>query len=289
MMIALVLSALLSLFIAGCITQSADAAVTTTPKVVYLRAEPNAVERNGLVTLSWQVRGLEHITIQQRYGSHKQAPDKVYDDLPAEGTLTVDLTRYDSAGAVSTPYIHDVNFWLLGPGDPYTPFIPGYTFLSSVAVQINCPYDGFFFGVDPYYEQRCPLNKAQTVPAIYQPFEYALLVWRTDNNTVYVLRRQHEQDTFGSALDFTGYAMDAADQSREDPFSRFLTANRQHGIIMGMGAATATATYYDMTVQDSYHDSVSSAVNYMTLPDGRAIRYQEDIYTSGWLCMTCSP
>lgn len=281
---ALILSLLL--LIAGCTTQSADAAVTTTPEVVYFRAEPNAVERNGQVTLSWRVSGVEKITIQQRYGTPKQAPDKVYDDLPAQGTLTVDLTRYDSAGAVSIPYIHNVNFWLLEPGAPFTPFIPGYTFLSSVAVQINCPYDGFFFGVDPYYEQRCPLSEPQRVQAVYQTFESGALLWRADNHTIYVLR-QSQQDVFSSALDFTGYALDETDNSPEDPFSGFLNTNKQHGIIMGIGVPIAPAESYSMTVQDSYNDTLSSIVGYLTLPDGRVVRYLEDIYISSWLCMTC--
>jgi hypothetical protein len=109
---------------------------------------------------------------------NKQMADYEYADLPAEGTLTIDL------GKSPVPYIHEVSFWLLIAGETPSAWIPGYTFLKTAGVQVRRPYDSFFFGKDPYYD-FCPLTEAHGVEAVYQPYEDGFLLWRGDSNMIY--------------------------------------------------------------------------------------------------------
>ncbi len=257
------------------------------------------VERDGDVHLDWQVRGVETVTIQVRYGSYKQEPYTVIADLPAEGSWTFDLTRNSTADDPDIPYIHNVDFWLLTPGESSSAWLPDYTLLGTAQVKIVCPYEGFFFGDDPYYD-FCPLAEAELVDVAYQPFETGFLLQRSDNNTVYVFRTSEGRTLQGPALRFIT-PTDATEASipatpsqslaerdaSDDPFGSFLDENGDHGILIGLGNPTEAATIYAAMVQDTYNDTLSSAVSYMALPDGRVIRYLEDIYTSGWLCMLC--
>lgn len=280
-------SVMVAFIVAWMPQQTSD--VSTTPEAIVFDFQPEVVERGGEVMLHWAVSGVDSVVIQQRYGSYKQVPDFVYGDFPPEGTFTVNL------GESPVPYIHNVSFWLLTPGEGSSAWILGYTFLKGVDVPVRCPYDGFFFGHDPYYEY-CPLAEAQTVAAVYQLYENGFLLWRGDNHTIYVFRVYDNQPS-GSALRFTGSTMDdvpppppesPADHATPDAvFRRFLDENRTHGIIIGLGSPTAAGVTYQAIVQDSYNDTLYDAVSYMRLPDNRVIRYLEDLYGANWLCMTC--
>jgi hypothetical protein len=74
--------------------------------------------------------------------------------------------------------------------------------------------------------------------------------------------------------------------SAVNPFFRtFMDANANHGNLIGLGDPTAAATHYTATLQESYNDALTSAVIYLTLPDGRVLRYLESIYTASWAIM----
>ncbi|MEZ4671951.1 MAG: hypothetical protein R3E39_28945 [Anaerolineae bacterium] len=278
------------MLLVGCAAQPVDETVTVTPEVVYFKAEPDTVDRNETVTLSWHVNSVETVNIQQRYGSYKQSPDREYNHLPAEGSLNIDLTRRDVEGAETTRYINNVSFWLMTPGEADSPWTPGNVFLAGVGVTIRCSPETFFFGKDPYlYSQVCPLDDPQHVQSIYQRYEHGMLLWRADNSTIYVLRFRWVDDKRqdGTALRFSNNPI-PPEEATDNPFGEFLRANHLHGIVVELGAAVEPPTSYTMTAQDSYNDTFSNAISYMTLPSGDVIRYLEDIYTAGWRCMVCA-
>lgn len=278
-----ILAVILLLFGCGEIQSGQNGA----PEGVVFTVEPDEVDRNGSVTLRWSVPDTQTVTIQLRYGSYKQEAERAYSDLPPSGEMTVDLTRKTVDGRVDTPYIHTVSFWLLKPGEGSSAWTPGLTYLTGVGVKIRCPFDDFFFGKDPYYD-FCPLTEAQKVTGVYAPFEHGFLLWRSDRDTVYVLRVYGDQ-TAGlaqSALAFPPLPDAPRREYPRDPvFDPLLSSG--HGIIIGIGAQTEPATAYEMTVQDSYNDTLYDSVSYMSLPDGRVIRFLTDIYDSAWMCMIC--
>ncbi len=295
----LVLAAMLLLMLGAPRTPVASQAADEI-EVLHFTAAPEEVERDGVVRLSWQVSGVDSVSIQVRYGVYKQAPEVVLENLPARASLRHNLTRTSPDDPQAVPYIHNVEFWLITPSEEDSAWLPGYRVLATTQVQITCPYDGFFFGAAPQ-ENLCPLAEAQTVEAVYQPFEKGFLLWRGDNDTFYVFRTTPDGPNAitGSAVRF-----DMADEAAPTPgltplptrraprtgtFDQFLNTNRQHGILIGLGAPTAPETRYEATVQDSYNDTLDNPISYMSLPDDRIISYWENIYSSSWSCVTCAP
>lgn len=263
-------------------------------EMIEFRIAPQEVERNGDVDLWWDVRGVDTVALQVRYGSYKQAPDVFLTNLPAETAWTHNLMRRSLADPDAITYIHNVQFWLLTPSEDDSAWTPGYLLLTTGTVEIICPYDGFFFGDDPTYD-FCPLADPRTIEAIYQPFENGFLVWHSDRDEVYAFHASGGQNQ-GSAVRFSNgqEIRQQGDPNQPAPSDHYEAdhvfvevRNSGHGAVIGLGKATAAATTYYATVQDTYHDTLNSAVIYMTMPDERNIRYLEDIYTSGWACLNC--
>jgi hypothetical protein len=257
-------------------------------------AEPQVVDRGGLVTLRWNVPGSSSVMIEQRYGNPRTVPQRSFDHLPAQGSMVVDLS---TVAPGEMPYIHSVDFWLWNYSNVADGGTPGQYSVSSVSVQINCPFNLFFFGEDPS-RTFCPLAKAEQVEAVYQRFESGFLMWRGDNQTTLIGRTDPngERAMGGSALRFDPDASPSfpltplpIDSTVDLVFRDFLTEQAGHGILIGLGEPLAPAEHYDATIQESYSDSLASVVTYLTLPDDRVMRYEESIYSAHWALLSDAP
>src|SRR4051794_14633555 len=66
---------------------------TTVAQVVSFTVSPAKIDRGGFVHLSWDVRGVASVNIEQYSGgAYKNSLDAHYDNLPPQGSLTVQLT-----------------------------------------------------------------------------------------------------------------------------------------------------------------------------------------------------
>jgi hypothetical protein len=265
---------------------------TPTPQAVEFTVTPNTIERGETVRLSWDVRGVEAVDIlQYSGGEYKNSPDVRYDDLPAQGTLTVTLTDSQPTDySAAVLYIYGADFYLLPANEQHD----GYNanILASARVDIRCPYDGFFFGVEPDYAPLCPLAPAQTVDALYQSFDDGFMIWRGDTEAVYAFY-VNPGGISGPAVEFTldqydnppeefpiPYSTAVSHATPADVFGKVLDLG--HMMVFGMGGASASPVEYVATVQDSYAARFYHTVAYITLPDGQVIKYYNEMYGSGW-------
>jgi hypothetical protein len=267
-------------------------------KLIAFTAAPDTIDQGGEVMLTWSVRGIEAVAIEQYYG-YKTAYDVRYADLPPSGTLTVRLSNSQPKSyAPSVPYLYGATF-LLVPNNG-SGWYSDTGIFGSTSVSMRCPYDGFFFGVEEdsggYIMDFCPLAPAQQVDALYQPFEKGFIIWRGDTRESYAFSTL-TGDTEGSAIRYSSeaYAEDAfADvpvppqYASEIPFGFYQPVGdighvwKDARWLLSLGWAKAEATPYTATVQDSYAGSFGSLIAYMTLPDGRIIRYYNDNTVPFW-------
>ncbi len=286
---------LLAIVISGCEAFRQDsispvAPTESTPSTHSFNVDTALIDRGGSVTLSWETQGSERVAIEQYYG-HKTGYDVRYDDLPPKGTLTVELASSQATPfSEPQPYIYGATFYLM-PNDE-TGVYSDTEILAYTEVKIRCPYAGFFFGVDEYYADLCPLEPEHKTEMNYQAFENGFMLQRADTGTIYVFYVNPDGGS-GPAIQFTvdQYAEfeNLPDSPSEIPAGRYppegdfaRVANSNHALVNGLGSAISPASQYDSTVQDTYGYAFFHPVVYMTLQDGQVIRYFTSSYTTGW-------
>jgi hypothetical protein len=135
----------------------------TGPEIVYFTAEPLTVAPGGSVTLSWETRGSNAVTIQSWHPA----------DLPGEFTQAAPAGRLDIPIAANERYWR--TFTLVVQDDL------GRTVETSLTVTLSCPYP-FFFPFTPSAPwDQCPAGPAVTVAAAVQPFEGGWMLWLAES------------------------------------------------------------------------------------------------------------
>lgn len=61
---------------------TAQAQTAAGVEVVEFSVTPDTIDRGGQITLQWDVRGLDRVSIYQFYGGYRSPADVVYQDLP---------------------------------------------------------------------------------------------------------------------------------------------------------------------------------------------------------------
>lgn len=265
----------------------------SSPELVSFSISPSSTERGGTVIISWEVRGVDRVAIEQYYG-YRTPPDVRYETLPAKGTLTVTLDySQPTEFNYPQPYLHEAIFFLLLPDVQPSVWYSDAGVLAQQTVTISCPDDSFFFGTDPYYA-HCPIAPAHTVSALYQPFEHGFMVWRGDTGSIYIFYINPD-GVSGPALQFQlkEYLKWEAslNPSAQSPAAGFYGAEgllgrvrngSHHALVDSLGWATDPQTAYQPIVQDSLNGAFVHPLVYFTLPDGAIVRFVTDLYGSQW-------
>jgi hypothetical protein len=142
-------------------------AVVGNMQLVEFSATPNPAERSATVTVSWEVSGADSITVSRLDPGGQFADFR--DEQPASGSWTLTLPAY---------HVDSAMFQLAATNDN------GNILQESLTVDVICPYDYFFDEVEPGV---CPESEPQDVYTAYQAFDGGMMLWRSDDQAIYVL------------------------------------------------------------------------------------------------------
>jgi hypothetical protein len=156
--------ALIVLFLVACNTLVGESdeipifteGATQAIQVLRLEVEPTNPERGGTITVTWEVIGVESVSIRLE-GAEYRSPEYFGLELPPSGTETFTLPIHDYFAEGGTLHLSSNQ----GGAE------------ASVGIRIQCPFTVMSA------EQRCPMAEKQ-VEATYQPFEHGMIVWLND-------------------------------------------------------------------------------------------------------------
>jgi hypothetical protein len=235
------------------LTPVAATTPTGSEEIMAFTATPNTVNPGAAVTLSWQVKGTNGVTIDLLVPNRSGA-ETVVNALSPQGSATVYLPEYAA---------YSVEFVLKPQGVSAT---------ATATVAINCPLT-FFFG----QADGCPTAAAASIEAAYQEFEGGFMVWRGDTREIYAF---FDDGTAGYYLEASYAAMpeneptDMPPLDREVPVSGFgkVWANAP-GVRDKLGWALAAEEGYTMQLQSvaTTREPVPAFSFYLTLPDDTVI------------------
>ena len=134
------------------------------PQILSFTASPDPVEREGTVTLTWNMSCMTGASITRLSPTGDIFLETEARDLPARGSVAL---------KVPDEYTEAVKYYL-GARDAN-----GVLYRAYVTVGIICRYD-------EYMAPRCPLTQ-DAIWTAYEPFERGHMVWRSDTRQIYVL------------------------------------------------------------------------------------------------------
>jgi hypothetical protein len=221
--------------------------------IVAFTAVPDTVNPGAAITLTWEVLGTGGVTIEQSV-PNVAAVSTVVNALSPKGSAEVYVPEY---AAYSVTYT-------LKTADGKSS--------AQVQVQVHCPYT-FFFG----QADGCPSGAAFTVGASYQPFENGYMIWRSDNNDIYV---HYDDGTAGyfADKDYAGLPdavlTEMPPLDREAPGSGFGKVwMNAPGVREKLGWALESEAGYVAKIQGVAltRNPRPSFAFYLTLPDGSVV------------------
>jgi hypothetical protein len=221
--------------------------------IVSFTATPDTVNPDAAITLTWEVLGTGGVTIEQSVPNTARV-STVVNAMSPKGSAEVYLPEYAAYSVTYTLKTAD------GKSSAQT------------RVLVHCPYTFFFGRAD-----GCPTGAAFTVGASYQPFENGYMIWRSDNNDIYV---HYDGGTAGyfTEKDYAGLPDAVLDEmpplDREAPGSGFgkVWINAP-GVRENLGWALESEAGYTAKIQGVAltRDPRPSFAFYLTLPDGSIV------------------
>lgn len=240
---------------------------STLPVIQQFSAAPASIEREGEITVTWDVTGATVVFVAQvdPDGALIRASDE---EFPASGTKTYHALPVDFYSSRFVVYAGD------GQGK-------GITQYTSVA--INCPYT-YFFGPLPEMENTCPLSDMVEVQAAHQLYERGEMMWRADRQEILVLYLDGTYEYFADTYE-EGEALDYPDDLAEPPtpaalpirgFGKVWVSNPQ--VREKLGWANAHETIHNLTTQAIADGKLGQdfSIEYLTLPTGQLIGLYPD-------------
>ncbi|PJF41794.1 MAG: hypothetical protein CUN55_11420 [Phototrophicales bacterium] len=237
------------------------------PVILSFSVTPNPAEREGTVTVSWEVQNADVVQVAQ---------------VTADGRYLRSSEEANLRGSRA--------FSLL-PNDFYTArfFIyagdrEGNGVTDTLTIDVLCPYT-FFVELETL-EDLCPLQEARTFAAAYQLFERGEMLWRQDRGEIIVLFGDGTYaiypDTYseGETINYpAGIATPEPDSEQSLPIRGFgkVWANNP-SVRNQLGFAIGTEVGYTMTGQD-VADSLSPdgySFSYFTMPDESVVELSPD-------------
>lgn len=234
---------------------------------------PENPASNGSVTLVWELEG----TAQGRISWNQvawQVPVTLIDITSATGSHTVPLLD-DFRAYTFVLTITDAN---------------GVPTSREVTIQTTCAYT--FFISDPANQDgRCPDSNPQSQTASFQQFERGFMVWRQapTGNAITVFFNNgtlmEQSDTWGGQTYETGTPPDGL-IAPANGFGWLWSQNQT--VRDGLGWATGNEQGYTATIQSVETNCgkwLVATPTYLTLADGRTLRYAMSCATPGWTFM----
>ncbi|MCA9984678.1 MAG: LysM peptidoglycan-binding domain-containing protein, partial [Anaerolineales bacterium] len=124
------------------------------PEIVSFTVSARQVDEGESVTISWEVRGANDISIFQSHPLNQYSQEIIAGPLPPAGTLVV-----------TTPAtVRHVDYGI----------VDNYFLITQLRVDINCLYEPFVLTT----AQGCATGPVSDSEAAYQPFERGFMVWK---------------------------------------------------------------------------------------------------------------
>ena len=230
--------------------------------IVAFNASAQSVSQNSSLTLSWEVTGEGSVFINQRF--QNGALERVAEVAPGSGSRTIDVGQNPGTLAF---------FLVVQDG-------AGRTAQRELSTEIVCNIPLFVAPTDPL--NHCPGRAALDADASYQPFENGFMLWHRLRNGEYQIVAFSDDGSYSGPFEdrWDGEDIDFAESppaGLEQPtmgFGRVWVD--QSEVRERLGWASAFENAYQATAQQlDPADGAGVGDIFVTLPDGRVIRYGE--------------
>ena len=234
------------------------ATIMAAPEIVSFAVSSAHINEGDSVTISWEVRGLNSITLLEHHLLNYEIGDEIAGPLPPSGSITVTPRTGVSRVDFSIRGIYDVNEYR--------------------RVNITCAHAPIGLTTE---QGGCPPAAAMTTEAAYQPFEGGFMIWRP--GVIWVFFNQGYGNVFADG--FAGQEQ----PTTEVPPAGFYIPERGFGkvwhefpwIRADLGWATAPESGYDAELQ--LLNIYPTATGYfISLPNGVLIFINEFNTTLNW-------